>query len=141
MTINVFSKLAVAFADLSNSALISIRSKGASSVVPTLKSKPVRVLELEFDDVTVQGVPESKRNNFIFFDDKMADQVVDFFNQCLNEGITQLAINCEAGVSRSASMATALRNCLEGQFVFNLDVFCKTQRAFLDNAVFMDNIF
>ena len=84
--------------------LISIFNPGDR--VPIFTSKLCKsVLELDFHDV--EDITKDK----VHFDMSMADKIIDFVNKNL-VGTQLIVIHCQAGVSRSVAVASALSKIL-----------------------------
>ncbi|MDR2600816.1 MAG: hypothetical protein LBC73_11150 [Oscillospiraceae bacterium] len=68
------------------------------------------ILRLEFDDVEDNEYVDRKR--YIHINEEQAEQIVDFVYKHYND-IKRFLIHCEAGASRSATVAVALSEHFE----------------------------
>jgi len=85
--------------------VISIVSKGFNDAILAKSPHRKRVLRLQFDD---------RVNGKNIITDKQADQVVNFVNENLNDGIRSCIIHCTAGISRSAGVGAAISKVING---------------------------
>lgn len=85
---------------------ICIRSVGAELVEPECDSP---ALFLEFHDLGGDAAPEFQLG---LFNDEQARKVVEFVKD--SSAKTMIVVNCEAGISRSAGVAAALRKHFNG---------------------------
>ena len=67
------------------------------------------------DDELREKIDEIRPGNFVFFDLKMAKEIVDFVANFVTwENLELIVCQCDAGISRSAGIAAALAKCLNG---------------------------
>lgn len=85
---------------------ISIFSKDSYSPFPDR----FNVLKLNFDDVTEVDKNESDANQLLFFNEDIANQIVNFINSINKERI--LFVHCDAGISRSGAVGYVLNEYL-----------------------------
>jgi len=76
----------------------------------------VDVLRLKFDDITTSTNPLSygmKYTDLIYFDKPHAKQIIEFVNKH-KDNVGLICVNCYAGISRSAGIASALSVIVNG---------------------------
>ena len=103
--------------------VISIMDPGDSGGPADIPAnrKRMSVLRLAFHDWNEKQKDLIKKSHsvseqdFVFFDEKMAGQIVEFVRGALKIGRLELIVcQCEAGISRSAGVAAGLAKCING---------------------------
>lgn len=110
-------------ADVIKDAVIQIASINMDPI--ELCTKPLKYLLLRFNDSTMLS-----NEPVTDFTKEQADIVATFVIDAIEHAVERLVISCEYGVSRSASMAAAIKAVLDGTIIFNMDVFTKTYQEF-----------
>lgn len=96
---------------IQNKWIISIYSKNSYSPLPDRYN----VLKLQFDDVT----EVDNYHDFIHFNDKMAEQIMNFINENEIESHQKdFYVHCDAGISRSGAIGFLLNEYFN-KFLFN----------------------
>lgn len=89
--------------------VISITSSVDEEIVIPPNINRVSTLFLKFDDV------QDIDSRFIYFDQSMAQDILDFVERYCNQ-ISLIVVQCQAGLSRSVAIASALSkilNCVD----------------------------
>lgn len=81
--------------------VISITQGGATNIKLPPNNARVSQLFLKFDDIS--GIDP----NYLFFDESMAKDILEFVNNHINK-VSLIIVNCQAGLSRSVAVASAL---------------------------------
>lgn len=113
-----------------HTALISIGDTDAPN--PILEHKPEWILRLVFDDVYLEDEDEEIDPNFFtLFNDDLAEQIVNFVWQ--HKNITEVLVcQCEHGQSRSAAVAAAVSQYINGESAefFSDERYCPNKTVF-----------
>lgn len=88
-----------------NTALISVRDTDADA--PKLQHKPLWLLQLVFDDISLDELDAYKEKEYTLFNEQTAQQIADFII-CHKDKAKTIICQCEYGQSRSAAIAAAL---------------------------------
>lgn len=108
---------------------------------PDLKAGWAAVLPICCHDIDeVSAVADAVDTAFqvknpIVFDNAMAQQILDFADQCQADGATHLFVHCHAGLSRSGAVALFLGSYL-GTPVFNDQLPITMQYALYNKKVY-----
>ena len=81
--------------------VISISGSGDEETIIPPNPHRLSQLFLKFDDI------EDIMDNYIFFDRSMAQEILDFVEKYCNQ-ISLVIVQCQAGLSRSVAVASAL---------------------------------
>ncbi|MDD4690255.1 MAG: hypothetical protein PHE51_11000 [Eubacteriales bacterium] len=114
----------------SGTALISIGDTDAPN--PMLEHMPEWLLRLVFDDVYLEDEDEEIDPNFFtLFNDNLAERIVNFVCQHKNN-IETLICQCEHGQSRSAAVAAAVAQYINGESAefFSDERYCPNKTVF-----------
>jgi hypothetical protein len=77
--------------------------------------KWIEVLKLMFDDIDPSHCSDEWMQQWILFDDKMADQIIDMLERTADK-TNIYAVHCEAGISRSAAVCKFISVMFNLQF-------------------------
>ena len=113
MKIEVFSEEMIqTFKTDEEHIVISVRSPQSTSVLLPLQKSRIDTLFLEFHDVDESCV-NINSEYFQFFNSNQAEEILNFIN-IYKDRVNLIAVNCEAGISRSAGISAALAIILNG---------------------------
>ena len=88
--------------------VISISGGDDNETVVPVNHSCVGTLHLKFDDV------EDIQENYLYFDRSMANEILDFVERHITK-ISLIVVQCQAGLSRSVAVASALAKILNGR--------------------------
>lgn len=114
---------------LTDSILISISCPGHSVNIDN--EKVIDYISLEFEDIHDEmNIPEEQLANYVCFNSFHANQIKEFVEKYNN--VKNIAINCGAGVSRSAGVACALALIYNGDdfYIRNTNKYIPNNKCF-----------
>ena len=98
--------------------VISISGSGDEETIIPPNPHRLSQLFLKFDDI------EDIMDNYIFFDRSMAQEILDFVEKYCNQ-ISLVIVQCQAGLSRSVAVASALSKIINFSDPYNFHIFLK----------------
>ena len=98
-------------------AVVSIRCPGSDTVALAKNPHTGRIMRLCFHDVDrwpSRALQSRLCLPVVMFDTSTAASVAAFVRECVAAGVDALMVQCEMGISRSAAVAAAVDQCVNG---------------------------